>query len=104
MTNSNRIKQEKKVIAQMIAIYCRRRHRPSDGALCAECDALLNYAMARLDRCPKGEAKSSCRKCDIHCYAPIQRKQVRDVMKYVGPRMLFINPAAAIRHLLNELK
>lgn len=101
----NRIWEEKKVIGQMIGIYC-RRHHDSAGCreLCRECRTLLEYAEARLDRCPKGNAKSSCRKCDIHCYAPHQREQIRVVMRYVGPRMLFIHPIATLLHLYRELK
>ena len=98
-----RIEQEKTVVSRMIAIYCRRHHASGD-ALCEECRRLLDYALRRLDHCPKGDAKTSCRKCEIHCYRPQERAQIRAVMKYVGPRMLFIAPLSALRHLANELK
>lgn len=88
----------------MIAIYCRRHHTHGTRQLCPECSGLLDYALKRLDRCPKGNAKSSCRKCEIHCYAPAQRQLMREAMRYVGPRMIFIHPVAAIRHLYHELK
>lgn len=102
--NLKRIDREKVVIRQMIAAYCRRRHHAAAGELCAGCRELLEYACFRLDRCPKGERKSSCRKCEIHCYSPSYRRSMKAVMKYVGPRMLLINPIAAIRHLLSELR
>lgn len=86
----------------MIEIYCRRHHHV--GGLCSECESLLAYAYKRLEHCPKGERKTSCRKCDIHCYAPDKKEQIRQVMRYVGPRMIFIHPVAAIRHLISELK
>ena len=59
-------------------------------------------AHQRLDHCPKSNGKSSCRKCEIHCYSPANREKIRSVMKYVGPRMIFIHPWSAIRHLITE--
>lgn len=97
----NRIDREKKVIGQMIEVFCRRHHQA--GSLCDECEDLLAYVLNRLERCPKGSSKTSCRKCDIHCYAPAQKERIRDVMRYVGPRMIFIYPVSAIRHLISEL-
>lgn len=87
----------------MIGIYCRHNHRAPGGGLCAECLALLDYASARLERCPKGAAKTSCRRCEIHCYQPLQRQHIRAVMRHAGPRMLFLYPVDAIRHLISEL-
>lgn len=99
----NRIESEKRVAGQMIAIYCRSHHGGKD-ALCGECRSLLEYAHGRLDRCPKGEGKGSCRKCEIHCYLPERREQIREVMRYVGPRMIFHHPGAALLHLLREIQ
>lgn len=97
-----RIARERRVIGQMMAIYC-RHHHGTDGTLCPDCRALLDYSWQRMDHCPQGAAKTSCRKCPIHCYAPSKRAAVRAVMRYVGPRMLFHHPWAAIRHLIDEL-
>lgn len=100
----NRIEREKGVVALMISIYCRKHHRSGRGELCGECRQLLEYAHRRLDYCPKGDRKTSCRKCEIHCYAPGYKERIREVMRYVGPRMLFIAPVSAIRHLISELR
>ena len=97
-----RIEREKVVVGRMIAMYCRAHH--GGGEMCAECRELLEYARKRLSLCPKGNAKTSCRKCLIHCYAPDKREQIRSVMRYAGPRMLFVHPVAAIRHIISELK
>lgn len=97
-----RIEWEKSTICQMITIYCRSHHCGNE--LCDDCRRLLAYAHQRLDRCPKGNGKSSCRKCETHCYSPANRDKIRAVMRYVGPHMIFIHPLAAIRHLISELK
>lgn len=99
-----RIEREKKVVGEMIAVYCRKQHGSRKGELCDDCRALMDYALARLDHCPKGEEKSSCRKCEIHCYLPDRRERIREVMRYVGPRMIFISPVSAVRHLVDEMK
>ncbi len=43
--------------------------------------------------------KPVCAKCPVHCYQPRYRQQVREVMRYAGPRMLTQAPAVAMRHL-----
>lgn len=84
----------------MIGIYCRRHHH--SVAMCAECAELLQYACVRTDRCPVGADKKSCARCAIHCYDAAHRQRIRTVMRYVGPRLLFIHPVMAIRHLIKE--
>lgn len=98
-----RTEKEKKVLGKMIAIYCRAHHDVAGADYCPECADLLKYAENRIDRCPKGNAKSSCRKCDIHCYQSARRDAIRRVMRYVGPRMIFIHPLDAVVHLWREL-
>ncbi|MDE7469952.1 MAG: nitrous oxide-stimulated promoter family protein [Paramuribaculum sp.] len=99
-----RTEREKQVVGQMIAVYCKKRHRSVGDDLCDDCRRLTEYACRRIDCCPKGTLKTSCRKCEIHCYDPASREQIREVMRYVGPRMILINPFSAIRHLLSELR
>ncbi len=84
----------------MTRMYCRRHHGNRD--LCADCRRLLDYALERLARCPFGEAKPSCRRCPVHCYAPEPRAAIRAIMRWAGPRMLFRHPRLALRHLLDE--
>lgn len=94
-----RIAREKRTVELMIRLYCRKKEK--NGILCSGCEELLQYAHARLDRCPFGEKKSSCKKCTVHCYKPAMREQMKQVMRFSGPRMLLYAPCEAIRHLLN---
>ncbi len=91
-------KHEKTTVAQMIRIYCRGVHGTRKG-LCPQCKALQEYAHQRIDRCPFGAAKPICAACEIHCYKKDMREQIREVMRYAGPRMPLHHPLAAIRHL-----
>jgi hypothetical protein len=99
-----RLAREAKTIAAMLRIWCRDHHaevaRNADR-LCPECAALLAYAGKRLGHCPYGPAKPTCVRCPIHCYGRHQREQVRDVMRYAGPRMLTRHPWLAIAHLID---
>lgn len=94
------IEQEKRTVELMIRLYCKKEE--GNQELCIQCQELLDYAMARLSKCPFGEKKSTCRLCTVHCYKPLMRAKMREVMRYSGPRMLLYSPAAAIKHLIKE--
>lgn len=93
-----RLERERRTVAAMIAVYCRAKHA-SDGSLCMECADLEAYTRLRLERCPYGEAKPTCANCPIHCYQPARREQVRRVMAFSGPRMIWRHPILAVRHM-----
>ncbi len=99
---SGRVKREKRTLQAMVQLYCRAHHELK-GALCPECQLLRDYALARLDRCPYGEAKTTCVNCPTHCYKPAMREQVKVVMRYAGPRMLLHHPILALWHMMDGL-
>ena len=92
-----RLVREWQTIAAMIRCYCEGRHHTSE-ALCPECRELLDYAAVRLERCRFGVEKPICAKCPVHCYQPARREQVKAVMRYAGPRMLWRHPVLSLRH------
>lgn len=91
--------QEKKMVTQMIQVYCRGKHH-TKGKMCSECQVLSDYANMRSDKCPFMETKTFCSNCKVHCYKLEMREKIREVMRYSGPRMIFHHPAAAIRHVI----
>ncbi len=101
MKNS-RIEEEKKVVEQMIRLYCHKKE--GNGELCQNCHELLEYAHSRLDRCRYGEEKPTCKKCPVHCYRPDMKERVRAVMRWSGPRMMLYHPVAAIKHIYREIR
>lgn len=40
---------EKLLVSEMIALYCRKQHHTPKGSLCPECQELHDYALARID-------------------------------------------------------
>lgn len=95
--------KEKDVVGKMITIYCRSKHK-SGNQLCTVCEDLNTYALQRLERCPFGEGKPTCGSCTIHCYKKDMREKIKTVMRYSGPRLLFIHPIVTIKHMIRERK
>lgn len=95
--------REKRIVSQMIALYCKRQHHTENG-LCDECTALDAYARQHSDKCPFMETKTFCSNCQVHCYKPEMREKIRSVMRYAGPRMVFHHPIAAFRHIMESKK
>ena len=96
-----RREREWRTIQAMMTVYCRDHHRTRSG-LCPGCAELADYAHQRLTKCPYGDDKPTCVKCPIHCYKPVCRERVQEVMRYAGPRMLWRRPILALRHLWDE--
>lgn len=95
--------REKKIVSQMIALYCKKKHHSGSG-LCRECEELDTYARMRSDKCPFMETKTFCSNCKVHCYKPEMREKIREVMRFSGPRMIFYHPIVAVRHLIETKK
>lgn len=93
--------QEKKIVALMIRLYCKKKHG-TKKELCAECQSLCDYAMLRSDKCPFMETKTFCSNCKVHCYKADMREKIREVMRFAGPRMIFRHPVMAIRHVIES--
>lgn len=97
----DRMSRERQTIKFMIDIYCRGHH--PKGTLCRECEALLYYAMQRIEKCRFRSNKPACAKCPVHCYRPEMREQIRRVMRYSGPRMIIHHPVLAIWHYIDRI-
>ena len=99
-----RLDREHRTIVKMVGIYCADHHGGSDASLCEDCSEFLDYAEVRLRKCPYGDDKPTCANCPIHCYKPARRAQVREIMRYAGPRMLLRHPVLAITHKLDGFR
>ena len=97
MQYKNRVRFERETVSLMIGIYCRDVH--GNLSLCAECTRLRDYAFTRIEKCTLHPTKPVCSECKIHCYQPIMRDQVRQVMRYAGPRMFTRYPLRALVYL-----
>ena len=96
------IEKEKETIRKMVEIFCWKKHGSNRGELCPDCELLLNYAFKRLELCPFGDEKPTCKKCPIHCYRPDMREKVKQVMKFSGPRLLIYDPIGWLLHEIKE--
>lgn len=97
-----RRERESIIVQTMIKMYCLANHH-GDGILCNECNQLSAYAEKRLLACMYGEIKPVCKHCPVHCYSPAMRGQMKQVMKWAGPRMIFRKPFFAVMHYIDNL-
>jgi len=93
--------REKRMVGEMISLYCRKKHGTEKGRLCEDCARLDAYAKERSEHCPFMENKTFCSNCPVHCYRPDMREKIRRVMRFSGPRMILYHPVAAMRHLIS---
>ena len=93
--------KEKQVVSEMIALYCHAHHKTKKHELCPDCAQLEKYARSRSDHCPFMETKTFCVNCRVHCYRPEMREEIRTVMRFSGPRMIFHHPWMAMHHVIS---
>ena len=86
----SRIEREKQTFRKMIELYC--RHHLHMDTMPDEYQHLADFTCRRLDHCKYGEQKTACKDCPTHCYAPKERKAIREVMRWAGPRMIWYAP------------
>ena len=98
---NRRLTREWQTMTAMVRIYCAGHH---GSALCLECSQLLDYACLRLQRCRFGPEKPTCANCPVHCYQRARREQIKTVMRYAGPRMLWRHPLLSLRHWLDGFR
>ncbi|EDB0153790.1 nitrous oxide-stimulated promoter family protein [Salmonella enterica] len=95
-----RIAREKLTIKKMIALY--ESQCPQVSTVQGHYDALFAYAQKRLDKCVFGEEKPACKQCPVHCYQPAKREEMKQIMRWAGPRMLWRHPVLTVRHLIDD--
>ena len=86
----------------MIELYCKLNHCTNGKKLCSNCAQLKFYAMNRLELCPFDDEKPACNACKVHCYRAAEKEQIREIMRFSGPKMLFHHPYLAIMHILDN--
>jgi len=112
-----KLKRDLKTLARFIEIYCRHRHTESSKStfalkgydlktiagkepqLCETCRKLLAHALVKRSRCPLNP-KPACKHCPSHCYQPLYRQQIREVMKYSGRKLVLSGRLDYLFHLL----
>lgn len=85
-------KREKETVLEMIDLYVRKHPDYTNG------EQLKTYASARIDKCPMMETKTFCSRCKVHCWKQEYRSEIKQVMRYSGPRMLLHHPIMTIHH------
>jgi len=98
----NRYEREIYSLKVMIKFYCNRKH--NIAGLCDSCSKVQDYALQRYHHCPYGNAKPVCSVCPVHCYRPDMRAEIKKIMRFAGPRMLWNYPLIAFDHMFLKKK
>ena len=85
----------------MVKMYCNHNHGKK-GSICSECNELIEFANERIEKCVFQNNKPVCSECQIHCYRQEMRDKIKVVMRFAGPRMIFLHPIIGIRHLIDK--
>ena len=91
------VEDEVRLVDSMIDLY----------AAAPDLEALKAYTHKRIEQCRYRSGKQKkpfCNVCPIHCYKPEMRRQIRAVMRYSGPRMLFRHPLLSLQHLIGTIR
>lgn len=104
MVTKPRREREAIIVRHMIDIYCNAHHNVERGrkSRCESCSALIEYAGKRLQKCKFGDSKPVCKECPVHCYSLSMRENMKQVMRWSGPRMLYKKPLYAFIHMIDS--
>jgi len=100
---------EKKTIEAMIDIYCKGNHynKNKNGTRaytrCPICLEQATYALKKIDQCPYKENKPVCSKCLVKCYNVKHKDNIKQVMRYSGPRIIVKHPLLLIRYIFRKI-
>lgn len=95
------LKSEEKDLVFMINYYCKRNH--ASKYPCEDCLILIEYAKKRLSLCTFKDKKPVCAGCRTHCYSKEYKEKIKRVMRFSGPRMVFVKPGIVLRHLIRMI-
>lgn len=98
---------EKKTIESMIDIYCKNKHfkkdRTTKYSRCPICAEMGTYAIHKIDTCKFKSSKPVCSKCSVKCYNSEHRDNIRQVMRYAGPRIILYHPLLLVRYAYRKV-
>ncbi len=84
-------------------MYC-KRHHSKEKNICDNCKVLNNYAELRIKKCKFTKEKPVCSKCQIHCYKKDMKREIKIIMRWSGPRMIWHYPIDTIKYLYYKNK
>jgi hypothetical protein len=96
-----------RTLAMFVDLFCRSKHAQAGRStvifkiagedisaiaarplcLCVDCRRLLAHAAVKRSHCPL-DPKPSCKHCPVHCYHPVYRTRMQEVMRFSGRKMV----------------
>jgi hypothetical protein len=112
-----KLQRDLHVLVKFVEVFCADHHDPKaihsiplrmhnlpemesrQVHLCPQCTKLLQHAMVKRVNCTMSP-KPACKRCPRHCYAPVYRQQMREVMRYSGRKLVLSGRLDYLWHLL----
>lgn len=91
------IDYKKQLLDIMFDIYIKDHESEKDSM-----ESLRLYSHNRLENCQNKDKRNFCSSCSIRCFSKNRREDIKRVMKYSGPRLIFYRPLALLRHTFNH--
>ena len=107
------VEDEVRLVDSMIDLYATAHRYDSSKsdmevieAAVPDIESLKAYTHKQIEQCRyRGKhEKPFCNVCPVHCYKPEMRRQIRAVMRYSGPRILFRHPILSLQHLIGTIR
>lgn len=114
---NHKLQRDLNVLVKFVELYCRDHHpaesrkrlllrthnvaelEARDVHVCPACAKLLQHGMVKRANCTMSP-KPACKRCPRHCYAPVYRQQMKDVMRYSGRKLVLMGRLDYLWHLL----
>lgn len=101
-------KYDRDTLLGLFKIYCAHEHADKaegieNDSLCPSCRVSLDYSLERTLTCKLKGSGQLCSSCPVHCFEPDQRENIRKIMRFSGPRLIWKSPLLAIRYVLLKL-
>ena len=111
------LQRDLETLAEFIDVYCTNKHKDAPKSpvdlktgdasamlaasvyLCDECAKLLSHAFVKRSSC-RFDPKPACKHCPDHCYHPKYRENIKEVMKFAGPKLVLSGRLDYLFHLL----
>ncbi|MFO6484177.1 nitrous oxide-stimulated promoter family protein [Escherichia coli] len=95
--SGKRISREKLTIKKIKINFIKRnaRRRQRSRSITRRC--LFTRKSGWINVC-SAKKKPACKQCPVHCYQPAKREEMKQIMRWAGPRMLWRHPILTVRH------
>lgn len=99
------IEKDRRTLEAIGRIYCQGNHASCEkdaSGMCPECRAAIEQTLARTEVCPHNH-EGNCQDCTTPCHRGEAKQQIKNIMRYAAPRMIFRHPFMTLEYLRKKI-